>query len=258
MVVDSQLTVGDTLALGLSTPEYFFHAFTSGDYFLFQGDSVVTGNTYVAVDTYENTQEVGFSIWRQGTEHWTLEDSNGTFILFDADDVANRMSVDGTTGNVTVHQNLAVSGDLSCADSVYIADDLLVGDSLVVLAHIENTGTMNVIDAVTFGSAPDIDAMVYATGINFASAAEVTGGADSIVVDFSIDVPTLVAGLEIKFLAEAANTGATTLTVDGGAEKNIYEASDISALDANDIRDGMIVHVVYDGTQWQQISQSGN
>lgn len=101
-------------------------------------------------------------------------------------------------------------------------------------------------------------ANLQAATYNFATAAMVTGSADSIVVDFTPDLAALEAGVEITFVAEASNTGAATLTVDGGAEKNIYEASDISALEANDIRNTMVVRLVYDGTQWQQISQSGN
>jgi len=64
--------------------------------------------------------------------------------------------------------------------------------------------------------------------------------------------------MEVTFKAEANNTGATTLNIDAVGAVNVFEASDISALDANDIRNTMIVRLVYDGTQWQQISQSGN
>ena len=98
--------------------------------------------------------------------------------------------------------------------------------------------------------------LVQTGGINFATAAMVTGTADSIVVDFAPDL-TLTVGLIVEFVAEAANTGATELTVDD-VVKNIYETSDISALEANDIRNTMYVSLRYDGTQWQQISQSGN
>lgn len=104
----------------------------------------------------------------------------------------------------------------------------------------------------------DMGAPLVAGGYNFATAAMVTGSADSIVINFTPDLPTLAAGQCISFVAEASNTGAVNLYVDGGAAKAVYEASDISALDANDIRSGAVVTLVYDGTQWQQTSQSGN
>ncbi|MFC1612913.1 beta strand repeat-containing protein [Patescibacteria group bacterium] len=97
-----------------------------------------------------------------------------------------------------------------------------------------------------------------AASYNFADATAVAGDGDDITLNFVPDLAALAAGLEVKFLAEAANTGAATLAIDGGTAKAIIEASDLSALDANDIRNAMIVHLVYDGTQWQQISQSGN
>ncbi len=97
---------------------------------------------------------------------------------------------------------------------------------------------------------------VQGSTYNFATAAMVTGTGDSIVVDFTPDL-TLAAGLMITFVAESANTGAAELTVDG-VVKDLYESSDISALEANDIRSGSTVQVIYDGTQFQQISQSGN
>jgi len=97
-----------------------------------------------------------------------------------------------------------------------------------------------------------------AKSYNFADASVVGGTGDAITLDFDPEFPSLTAGLKICFISEAANTGATTLTIDGGDTKNIYEASDISALEANDIKNGMAVELLYDGTQWQQISQSGN
>ena len=86
----------------------------------------------------------------------------------------------------------------------------------------------------------------------------VTGTADSVNLNYSPDVPVSTAGLEVTWIAYDTNTGAVTLTIDGLAEKNVYESGDISALDAGDIDTLMVVRCVYDGTQWQQISQSGN
>jgi len=97
--------------------------------------------------------------------------------------------------------------------------------------------------------------IVYANVFNYGT---VGGTANAITLDYTIDFDALGAGLIVTFIADSANTGATTLTVDALTTKNLYEAHDKSALDANDIKAGMIVMCMYDGTQWQQISQSGN
>ena len=86
----------------------------------------------------------------------------------------------------------------------------------------------------------------------------VSGKADSIHLTYSPVFDSLQTGLSLFFIADSANTGAATITVDALAEKNIYEAYDKSALEANDIKAGMAVMLMYDGTQWQQMSQSGN
>ena len=105
----------------------------------------------------------------------------------------------------------------------------------------------------------DIDnALDYLTVDGKFNYGTVAGTADSINLTCSPVVTELTAGLIVYFVADSANTGAATLVVDGLAEKNIYEASDISELDAGDIAAGMAVQLLYDGTQWQQISQSGN
>lgn len=123
VVCDSQLTVGDTLAVGLSTPEYFFHVSNAGDYSLFEGDA--TGVTYVAVDNNHATAESGFSIWRQGVPKWGVEDSNGSFIIWDVDDSQNAITISDSTCTVTIAKNLGVSGDASFADSVYVGGNAL-------------------------------------------------------------------------------------------------------------------------------------
>ena len=118
--------------------------------------------------------------------------------------------------------------------------------------QMDSAGTVGVLGDITV-----VDG-VYAGGYNFATAAMLTGGADSLVIDFDPDIPALTPGLTVEFVAEAANGGVCSLSVDGGAWKQIFEATDISALEAGDIANTMFVTLKYDGTQWQQTSQSGN
>lgn len=123
------------------------------------------------------------------------------------------------------------------------------------------TGDLTLSGETTFGDDAIFDSTVtlmtelHTQGINFGS---LSGGtADSLYIDFTPDLPDLAAGLIVEFVADSANTGAVTITIDG-TEKDVYEASDVSGLEADDIGAGMFVSLRYDGTQWQQISQSGN
>jgi hypothetical protein len=235
VLCDSQLTVLDTLAVGIVAPEYFVHIYDAGAYpALFEGDNA--GATWVAVDNNHATAECGFSIWRAGTEMWTIEDSNGTFIIYDSDDTANRVSIDGTTGVMTVYQNVSAGSDL------------FVGDSLGVTGNATFSSNVEVIhDAYVGGD-------VYAGGYNFATAAMVGGTANDITIDFTPDLPTLTAGSRVSFIAEGLNTGATTLDVDGVGAVNVYENTDVSACEGGEIVDNMAVELMHDGTQWQIIS----
>ena len=104
-----------------------------------------------------------------------------------------------------------------------------------------------------FSSAYGVQVPTY----NFADATAVAGSADAITIDFTADL-TISTGTVIYFIAEAANTGAATLAIDGGSAIAIVESSDGSALEAGDIPNAGCIQLMYDGTSWQQLSQSGN
>lgn len=77
-----------------------------------------------------------------------------------------------------------------------------------------------------------------------------TGSGSAYVADYTPD-QTLAVGLTLVFIAPAANTGAVTLAVDGQAAKAIkINGADPSA---NSITSGMLVKVVYDGTNFNVI-----
>lgn len=62
--------------------------------------------------------------------------------------------------------------------------------------------------------------------------------------------PTLILGSKVVFNAANANTGASTLAVNGGAAKPIKKSGS-TALASGDIAAGQIITVVYDGTNFQ-------
>jgi hypothetical protein len=76
-----------------------------------------------------------------------------------------------------------------------------------------------------------------------------TGAANAYVVTLS-PVPTIVAGAEVIFKASNANSGASTLTVNGGSAIPIKK-NGTTALVTGDITAGQIITVVYDGTNFQ-------
>lgn len=80
-----------------------------------------------------------------------------------------------------------------------------------------------------------------------------TGSANAYAVALA-PAPVLQAGLSFQFKAVHANTGASTLAVNGGSAKAITK-SGTTALAGAEISAGQIVHVTYDGTQFQLISQ---
>lgn len=65
---------------------------------------------------------------------------------------------------------------------------------------------------------------------------------------------SLFTGLEFNFKAVHANTGASTLALNGGSAKAITK-NGTTALSGSEISANQIVKVVYDGTEFQLISQ---
>jgi hypothetical protein len=99
----------------------------------------------------------------------------------------------------------------------------------------------------------DSDFSTVATALNdantYSNYAADTGVANAYVVTLTGVSTTYSAGLRIQFKAGNANTGASTLNVNGGGTKNItYQ--DASALSAGTIAANAIVDVMYDGTQF--------
>ncbi len=93
-----------------------------------------------------------------------------------------------------------------------------------------------------FDLLPSLSALQHGTGLYLVD----TGAADAYVVTFGV-APTYTAGLTVLMRAANANTGASTVNVNALGVKAIHRY-DGSALSANDILAGHIVHLVYDAT----------
>jgi hypothetical protein len=108
---------------------------------------------------------------------------------------------------------------------------------------VDGTG---MISAVVTPSKIQQETFVYATD---------TGTANAYAVALS-PAPTLVAGSVVVFKATSANTGASTLAVNGGSAISIKKSATV-ALASGDIVAGQIVEVRYDGTNFQLASGAG-
>lgn len=80
---------------------------------------------------------------------------------------------------------------------------------------------------------------------------------DTYVITLAPAIAAYTTGQVIHFYANTANTGACTLNVNGKGAKSIKKHHD-QALSDGDIEATQIVTVVYDGTNFQMQSQSGN
>lgn len=84
-----------------------------------------------------------------------------------------------------------------------------------------------------------------------------TGVADAYAIALTPTITAYAEGQEFTFKAANANTGASTLAVDGLATLSIKKNGNVD-LAADDIKDGQEVTVVYDGTDLQMTSHLGN
>ncbi len=162
-------------------------------------------------------------------------------------------TITGAAVNLNATSNFAVNigtGSTNAAVSIGGGSNTVAINSTAL--DISTTGAVTGATTITASGA------VISASYNFATAAQVTGTGDSIVIT-NASIPAIAAGLSLTYVSEAANTTTTRLDLNGTV-KDVYEEAGAApnALEANDIRSGAIVTVVYDGTRWVQISPSGN
>lgn len=83
--------------------------------------------------------------------------------------------------------------------------------------------------------------------------ATASGTANAITVSLTPTLASYATGMVLHIAATASNTGATTINVDGLGAKSIKKQA-TSALVANDILNGQVFTVIYDGTNFQLTS----
>lgn len=120
------------------------------------------------------------------------------------------------------------------------------GDFSVSGSPVTGSGTLTVTGGVT-KSAIQQESYTYAAD---------AGAANAYAVTLS-PAPTIVAGSYVVFKAANANTGASTLAVNGGSATAIKKQG-ATALASGDIASGQIIAVVYDGTNFQLVGGGGS
>lgn len=75
-------------------------------------------------------------------------------------------------------------------------------------------------------------------------------GTNTITASVTPSPTVYVAGQTFRFVSAGANTGATTLNINGLGAKNVTKRGTV-ALASGDIPSGVVIEVVYDGTQFQ-------
>ena len=97
-----------------------------------------------------------------------------------------------------------------------------------------------------------INNLIEAANVSFNYAAD-TGAANAYAVALTPAITVAVAGMMVKFKAAHANTGASTLAVNGLSPVSLVSPAG-AALVAGNIAAGQIVEAVFDGTYYQIIN----
>ena len=87
---------------------------------------------------------------------------------------------------------------------------------------------------------------------NYALKFTSTGTANALIITTSPVYPTIIQGTEIIVVANATNTGATTIRIDGGAivNINVQAYNGVRPLQPGHIASGGLYCLVYNGTVW--------
>lgn len=156
-----------------------------------------------------------------------------------------RRWVNDAAANIKIRADFHDSEDDNFAQGLTMA--ITRDGQSTILANLPMSGFRhtNVSSAQNLNEYPSVSQVQNDT-FNYATDA---GAANAYVVSLSLAPSSYVAGQRVTFKATNANTGASTLNLNGLGVKNIVNQS-ASALVANDILAGSTVSVVYDGTNF--------
>lgn len=162
---------------------------------------------------------------------------SGTYSLPSGNPVVPSTVISSTWANNTL-------SDIATALTQSIAND---GQTAPVanlpMATFRHTNVGNAVNRTDYAAAGQVQdsSLQWLTSV---------AGTNTITASITPSPGAYVAGQAFRFVAAGANTGATTLNINGLGAKNITKRG-TTALVANDIVASAVYEVIYDGTQFQ-------
>ena len=195
----------------------------------------------------------------QGVEILPFSGLGGTISIYNAAGSTQTVRFFGTGasffngGNLgvglstSISARLHIKGNTAASDNFALKIDDNVGTPLLYVEEDGNVGINISNPSTKLAVNGDIVSNTY----NFAADAQ----ADD---DYEIDIPDLAAlttGLMVTFTVNTANTGAATLEITSIGDLDAILKLHDQALVTGDIEAGQVVVCIFDGTNWQMISQ---
>lgn len=203
-----------------------------------------------AANTYVVTTSGALSGGGPGVTQLLRIGSKIMFFATHANTGASTLAVNGLSA-IPIKKDVSMalaSGDILAGQLVEVVYD---GTNFQTVGGAGGAATWGSITG-TLSSQTDLETALQQESAVYAAD---TGTANAYAVALTV-APTLVAGSLVVFKAAHANTGASTLAVNGGAAKSLVKKAN-QALVAGDILAGQIIEAVYDGTNFQ-ISGNGS
>jgi len=166
--------------------------------------------------------------------------TDGTVIWFKA--------ATANTGACTLNVNSSGAKDIRKHKSLALADNDIVAGMILAVVY---DGTNGYFQMLHHGGNILVDDIANQT---YAADAEAS---DAYVITLTPAPSAYVAGMQVSFKANTANTGACTLNVNSLGAKDIVKGAS-SALETGDILSGQTVIVVYDGTNFSLSNKEPN
>lgn len=150
---------------------------------------------------------------------------------------------------------------LPTAGGFYLVNNTTTGAFTVTVKTSAGTGVVVPQSQQTLVYCDGANFLMFGTGFDRDHAGSwvtVGGTANAITLTYAPAVAGYLQGQKFAFKASAANTGATTVAVNGLAAKNVFKksASGAVACVGGEIQNGDIVELEYDGTQFQITSDT--
>jgi hypothetical protein len=234
-------------------PPQTITGYLAGQVFIFRAANANTGASTLDVDG-QGTR----AIVKHGTAALVANDIKaGQIVVVIYDSTTSNLEMVSQLGNSPAggHDALTV-GD---AGHILTAQDLTSAPATESLsAHVElaSTAELTAATADRVAALSNLAAQIQSNSWKYVAD---TGAADAYAITIVPTPPTYAAGQTFTFRAANANTGASTLAVNGQATRAIVKHG-TAALAANDIKAGQIVTVSYDSAtgNFEMTSQLGN